>query len=159
MELNLYTVVITMVNFFILYLILKSFLFKPVLDFINNRTKSIEEQLNETKYNHEKSEALRMEYEKKLDDAEDKGREILDKYKQEADSVSEEIILKAKYEAKAIREKAINDAAGEMERAKEGIKKQIVTISILAASKAINKEIDEKKHHDMIMDFIDKVGI
>lgn len=159
MELNLYTVVITMVNFFILYLILKSFFFKPVLDFINNRTKSIEEQLNETKYNHEKSEALRMEYEKKLDDAEDKGREILDKYKQEADSVSEEIILKAKYEAKAIREKAKNDAAGEMERAKEGIKKQIVTISILAASKAINKEIDEKKHHDMIMDFIDKVGI
>lgn len=159
MELNLYTVVITMVNFFILYLILKSFLFKPVLDFINNRTKSIEEQLNETKYNHEKSEALRMEYEKKLDDAEDKGREILDKYKQEADSVSEEIILKAKYEAKAIREKAINDAVREMEMAKEGIKKQIVTISVLAASKAINKEIDEKKHHDMIMDFIDKVGI
>lgn len=159
MELNPYTVVITIINFFILYLILKGFFFTPVLDFINKRTKSIEEQINDTKQNYEKSEILRKKYEEKLDDAKGKGREILDRCKQEADSISEEIVLKAKKEAKSIREKAREDAEIEIKTVKDEIKRQIVTISIMAASKAIGEELDEKKHHDMIMKFIDKVGI
>ena len=53
----------------------------------------------------------------------------------------------------------IVDNSKEIEKAKEEIKNRIVELSLIAAAKAINDDLNEEKHHKLIMDFINKVGV
>lgn len=159
MDINLYTIAFTIINFIILYLFLKRFLFKKVQDFMTSRSNAVEKNIKNAKKNFEESSNLREESEKKLQAAQVEGRQIVAEYKSRANTLSDEIISEAKKEAEGILKRARVDAEREKEKAKEDIKEQIVTLSLLLASKSIREQLDEKKHHEIINDFLNEVGI
>lgn len=159
MDINLYTIAFTIINFIILYLFLRRFLFKKVQDFMESRSNAVEENINKAKKNSEESSNLKEEMKKKLQDAQVEGRRIVGEYKSRANALSEEIMSEAKKEAEGILERARVDVEREKEKARDEIKEQIVTLSLLAASKSIKEQLDEKKHREMINDFINEVGI
>lgn len=159
MDINLYTVAFTIINFIILYLFLRRFLFNRIQNFMADRSNAIEKNINTAKKNAEESTNLKKELKVKLQDAQAEGRRIVDEYKSRASSLSEEILNEAKKEADGILERARVDSEREKEKARAEIKEQIVTLSLLAASKSIRSQLDEKKHHEMINDFINEVGI
>lgn len=159
MDINLYTVAFTIINFLILFLFFRKFLFKRVQDFMYSRTSTIEENIRNAKNNLEESNNLKEESKKKLQNAKTEGRDIVEEYKSSANKLSQEMLSSAKKEAEGIIERARIDAEREKERAKEEIRSQIISLSLLVASKAIRVQLDEKKHHEMINDFIDEVGI
>ena len=66
MELNWSTFVLEIINFLILVWILKHFFYKPVLNVIARRRRSIENSLNDAYTLHEDAEALRVQYENRL---------------------------------------------------------------------------------------------
>jgi F-type H+-transporting ATPase subunit b len=159
MDINLYTVAFTIVNFIILYLFLRKFLFNRVQNFMISRSNAVEENISTAKKNVEESTNLKKEIKIKLQDAQVEGRRIVDEYKSRANTLSDEIVSEAKKEAEGILERARVDSEREKEKAKAEIKEQIVTLSLLVASKSIRSQLDEEKHHEMINDFINEVGI
>ncbi len=66
MELNWSTFLLEIINFLILVWILKHFFYKPVLNVIARRRRSIEKSLNDANTLHEDAEALRVQYENRL---------------------------------------------------------------------------------------------
>jgi len=74
LELNWSTFVLEIINFLVLVWILKRFLYKPVLDVIAARRKSIEDQLAESKSLREEAEALKQQYTGRLSEWEDEKR-------------------------------------------------------------------------------------
>jgi len=66
LELNWSTFLLEIINFLILVWILKHFFYKPVLNVIARRRRSIEESLNDANTLHEDAEALRVQYENRL---------------------------------------------------------------------------------------------
>lgn len=158
MEINLWTVIITIFNVVILYIYLKKKLFIPVTTFMENRTNTIENNIKTSVNKKKEAEELRKQYEEKLKELNEEGRKIVEEYKIKAQSIHDEIVEAAKKEADFIRQRAREDAELEMERAQDEIKKQIVSLSILAAAKAIERELDEEKHHALIREFINRVG-
>ena len=78
MELNWSTFVLEIINFLILVWILKRFLYKPVLDVIARRRAGIEQTLAEAKNLHEDAEALREQYEHRLQDWEQERQQARD---------------------------------------------------------------------------------
>ena len=66
MELNWSTFLLESINFLILVWILKHFFYKPVLDVIARRRRSIEKMLSDANTQHEDAEALRIQYENRL---------------------------------------------------------------------------------------------
>jgi F-type H+-transporting ATPase subunit b len=159
MDINLYTVAFTIVNFIILYLFLRKFLFNRVQNFMISRSNAVEENISTAKKNVEESTNLKKEIKIKLQDAQVEGRRIVDEYKSRANTLSDEIVSEAKKEAEGILERARVDSEREKEKAKSEIKEQIVALSLLVASKYIKAQLDEKRHHEMINDFINEVGI
>lgn len=151
-------VILTILNFIVLYLFLKHKFFQPVSDFIDKRRQAVENQIEDARKNLEKSNELKQEYINKIEDSKKEGKSILDEYKSRASSLSDEIIDEAKRDAESIRNRAKLDAEREIERAKDEIKNEIVNISLMAASKVIGEKLDEEKHHKMILDFIDRMG-
>jgi F-type H+-transporting ATPase subunit b len=66
LELNWSTFLLEIINFLILVWILKHFFYKPVLNVIARRRRSIEKSLNDAKTLHQDAEALRVQYQNRL---------------------------------------------------------------------------------------------
>lgn len=158
MNIDIATIIFTILNFLILYIFLKHKLFKGVSSFINTRRENIENQIKETESNLKSSREIKKSYEKSIENIQEEGKEMVKGYKDRADRISEDIIKEAKNEAAFIIERARKEAEREMGMAKDEMKRQIVYTSLLAASKIINEQLDEKKHHALIKEFIDSLG-
>lgn len=159
MEINLLTVLATIINFILLVLILRHFLFKPVNNILSSRETEIKEKITNTEENQRKAELLRLENEEKLKGAKEEGKTIVEDFKTKAEKLSDEIVTKAKEDAEFLLERARKDAEREREKAEEEIKTQAIDLAILLSSKALETSIDEQEHRRLIKDFIAKVGI
>ena len=151
-------VIAAIINFGILFLILKHFFFNKIGDFINQRKQEIENQYNQLEQEKNETEANKRESEENLNKSIAEGRRILEDYKQKAEKVYTQIVNDAKKEEKLIMERTRRELKNEKERAESEIKKQVVDLSIILTAKVLEKSIDEDEHRKLIEEFIDKVG-
>ena len=68
MELNWSTFVLEIINFLILVWLLAHFLYRPVMNIINNRRQEIQKTLDTAETVHNEAEALKRSYEERLDE-------------------------------------------------------------------------------------------
>lgn len=136
------------INFLIILFVLKRFLYKPLLDMLKKRQKTIEEGLKQ-------AEEARIT----LESAEEKEREILKKARITADSMLEEAKKEAETQAKKIEEEAkkeaesiIADAQKKIEISEKETEKKLATyVSKLAielitqSSKTLFSEKEQKE--------------
>lgn len=145
-------------NTVILFLILKKFLFQPVMGIIESREKDIRENLAKGESAKQEGMSFKNEYESKLSTATEQGQEIVKQATLRAEQKEAEIVSNAKTEANAIRQKANKDVEQERQKVMNEIKNDISDIALLAASKVIEKDIDKSKHKELINNFIKEVG-
>jgi F-type H+-transporting ATPase subunit b len=159
MEINPLTVLATIINFAILVLILRHFLFKPVSDTISSRESEIKNRIEKSEEDEKKAELLRLENEENLKNSRETGKAIVEDFKSRAERVSDDIVKQAKEEAEAMLERSRKDAEREREKARDEIKTEAIDLAILLSSKALETTIDEEEHRRLIKDFITKVGV
>lgn len=159
MEIEVSKIIATLINFLILFLILKHYLFKPVNNMIDKRQNEIIDKINKTDEDMKKAEALKTENDKILSGAKDEGKNIVEGYKLKAEQLSNDIVKGAKDEADTIIKRAKTEAERQMEKSADEMKSQIVDLAVLMSSKALGETINEDQHRRLINDFIAKVGI
>jgi F-type H+-transporting ATPase subunit b len=158
MEIDFGTIILSILNLGILYWFLKKYFFGKLTVFMNNRSENIENQIKLAATNLEEASAMKEQYDMQLKTADSEGKRIIEEFKLKAQKVSEDLLEEAKKDAGLIRERAKIDAEREMDKAKDEIKRQIITLSLLAASKSIGGQLDDEKHHVLIKEFISKAG-
>ena len=149
----------TIINFIILYAILRHFFFDKVNKVLTSRSEEINNKINSAEDNKKKAELLRIENEEKLNNAKLEGKKIVENFKVKADKISADIVNTANEEAGLIMERARVEAEREREKLKNEVKIQAVDLAILLSSKALEETIDEAQHRRLIENFIAKVGI
>lgn len=155
---ELVPVVLQLIATAILFVVLRHYLFKPVSEFLNQRKEKIEGELQDAKAKQEEAASLKKQYQLKIDDAKKEGQEIVEASKKRGDQLREDIIIEAKKEAENLVERARTEISREKEKAVEDLKAEVVTIAMMAASKVIDKNLDEAAHREMIGQFINEVG-
>lgn len=153
-----WTFVFQIINTFILFLILKKFLFKPVTEFMENREKEITDSIKEAENKNKDADDLKSEYLTKLKGAEEEGRQVVRDAAKRAEERASEILKSAEKEAELLKERATLDINREREKAINSLKDDIASIAMLAATKVIEKNLDEESHQDLVKNFIDEVG-
>ncbi len=153
-----WTFVFQIINTFILYLILKKFLFKPVTEFMANRENEIVETINHAENKNKEAEDLKSQYLTKVKGAEEEGRQIVRDAAKRAEERASSIVKTAESEAGQIKERATVDISREREKAINSLKDDIAAIAMLVASKVLEKDIDVKSHQDLVKNFIEEVG-
>ena len=145
-----YTILWQIFNMFIIYLLIRRYLYKPLVSFIENRRKGIEDDLDYAEQEKEEAQRLKEEYEKSIRAANQEAREILNKATKE----SEEIIAEGKREAKQQSEDMIARAHEELELKKEKmfqeLKDEIAAISVQIAERIIETKIDAALQRQLI---------
>lgn len=157
-EMNLGNIIAVMVNFLILLLIAKRFLFIPVSKILETRKQELESSFEQARKDKDEANRLKIENVEKLKLAKKEGKGIVEIYKQKAEKVSGELIEDAKKEAAIIIERSRVEVQREKEKAESEIKKQVIDLSLMLSEKALEQLIDEKEHRRLIEDFIFKVG-
>lgn len=158
MEISIPTMVATIINFGILLLILKHFLWDKIQNVIEERENYVADQLAQADEDSQKARLYLIENERILKSAKQEGKKIIESKKEKANNVYHEIIDEANKEAKNIMARADLEIKREKEKAQYEIKKQAVDLAIDLSAKAIEQKLGEEKQRELINDFITKVG-
>jgi F-type H+-transporting ATPase subunit b len=159
MEFQGSTIVMTLVNFVLIVLILKHFLWDKIKKAIEEREALIESTIMKADEDAEKARKFRIENERILKSAKEEGKKITEAKKQKADNIYKEIVEDAHKEAEIILNRARLEINREREKAEFELRAQAVDLAIMLSAKALEETIDEAKHRKLINDFINKVGV
>lgn len=153
---TLYQILFQLFNTMLMAFVLSKLLYKPVKEFMAKRKNGITTMISTTESKLKEADTLKVMYDKKLKDIEIERNEILDNAKKRAAEREKEIIEIAKQEAITIKNRSLTEIEREKEKAKDEMKKQIIEISSLMASRFVkdnmNDEIQNKLFNDVIKD-------
>lgn len=158
LRINVEEMIMVLISTFLIVLICKKFFWNYLKDYLAKREQFIQSQLDESASRLQESELLKQEYEKKISNAKDEAKSIIDSAQANAKREADEIISNAKKEATATKEKAAQDIKYEQEKAKKEMHKQISDVSFAIAHKIIKDDVDEKTHQKYVDEFINEAG-
>ena len=107
-EINI-NLVFTIINLIVLYLLMKKFLFGPILNVMEQRKNMIDQQFASAKDTEEQAYELKGKYEDALKSAKDESMRIVNQAKDEAKVQAERIVKDANTQAGAMLDKAKAD--------------------------------------------------
>ena len=155
---NLWQIIVSLLNLVILFLLIKKFLYQPVKNVLKSRQDKIDEKNNQAEAYLSEAQKTKADLEAKLNDSENKADEILNEATLNAQRRGEKIVSDAHDEAETIIRQAKTNAELEMKKAESEIKNQIVDVSFELSKKIIEREIKEEDHHKLIDTFISNIG-
>lgn len=158
LNINFFTALFTLANTVALFLVLKKFLFKPVMKMIADRQQEIDEMYAGADEAKAQAKALRSEYEQKLSAAQETSDRLVKEAMARGQSREEEIIRQANREADAIRSKASADIAQEKKKAINEAKDEISVIAMAIAGKVVGRELTADDQMSLVDSFIDELG-
>lgn len=153
------TVILTVLNFILLIAVLSAILWKPMIKFLDDRAKVIDESLKLAEENRLRAEQMQIEHDQILKEARLKATEIVDNAMSSASVESREYIAQSKAQAHAIVESAKKEIKLEAERIKQELRKDVASMTIGLAEKVLSREIKEADHHELISKNLDTMGV
>ena len=148
----------TAISFVILLVLLLKVAYKPITKALKRREDTIRDSLEEAKKTRESAEALLEDYKKQLAQAREEAHKILSEGKTLGENVKKEIIQKAHEESNQIVKRAQEEIEFQKEKALMDLKERIADLTIMAASRVIEKSLDKKDHEQLLEEYISKVG-
>ena len=140
---NFWTALFTLLNTLTIFFVARHFLFRPVMKIIKDRQKEIDGMYSDADTAKGEANAMRIEYQHKLADAQATSDRIVKEAVARGQSRQEEIIRQAQQEASAIMDKASADIELERKKAINDAKNEISGIAIAIAGKVVGRELNE----------------
>lgn len=155
---NFWTALFVLLNTLTIYFVAKKFLFKPVMEMIQNRQQEIDDMYAEADAAKANAEAMEAEYKSRLADAQETSDTLVKEAMARGKNREEEIVRQANREADAIREKATQDIAREKQKALNDAKDEISSIALEIAGKVIGESMDGEKQQKLVDNFLAELG-
>lgn len=152
------TIILTLLNTLILFLVLKHLLFDKVNKVLEDRKNDISTAYDNADKAQAEAEKLQQEYTERISNAKQESAQIITEATRKAQQRSDEIISEAKSEASGIMDKAYVEIEREKKKAVNEIKDEITDIAFEAAKKVVEKELNQQDNERLIEEFINSVG-
>lgn len=155
---DIWTALFVLLNTVTMFLVLKHYLFQPVLKIIKDRQDEIDSIYREADQAKASADALEAEYQQKLSVAAETSERIVKEAVERGQSREEEIIRQANLEAAAIMDKAAADIAQEKKKALNDAKDEISGLAMAIAEKVVGHALTDGDQADLVEKFIDELG-
>ncbi len=154
---NLGYLLVQVFNFLIVFVILAAWMYKPLLNMMQQRRETIARGLEDARIASEARENAEKEAEEILAKAQQESGKIVREATERGEQVRVEIKEAAETEIVKLREEATADAQQEKEKILGDLRGQVAALSIAAAQKVIGESLDEKRQRALIDDFFSGV--
>ena len=132
------------INFLILIVLLRAFLYKPVLNMLNARKERIAQSMKDAERVSAAAREAEADKAKVLEVARREAQEIRAQATRDAEKIAQDVRSRAETEATDIRMKAQADAQKQAELALADANKQIADLAIMATEKLLGRELEKK---------------
>ena len=148
----------TVFNLLLLFILLRIFLFKPVLGMIEKRKNTIASALSDADQKNADAVALKAQYENSLKDTKQEYVRIVSEAKERAQGQYDQIIEKAHTDATQIVQQANAAAQADRERMMKDARGELAEVALAAASKLLGTTVDAKTNQAMLDAFLAEAG-
>ena len=145
-------------GFLILVWILGRFAWGPIVTQLEARRQKIADDFAEAERRQKAADDLKLKYEQDLRGIEAQARVRLQGAVAEGQKVASEMRAQAQLDAQDRLARAEDEVMREREKAKEMLKEQVVSLSIVTAEKILKTKLDDPAQRKMAAQFIDEVG-
>ena len=128
------------VNFFILLFILWKFVYRPVLDMLEKRSKTIEKGVRDAKQSEEQLKKIEELREKKFAEAEAKIGKMFEQAKSDAEIMKKDIVAAANAQAEDLLRRARIQIEEEKQKMVQDVKKEVAGFIVMATGKLLERE-------------------
>ena len=158
LNINVFTALFTLVNTVVLFVVLKKFLFLPVMKMITDRQQEIDDLYADADTAKQQAQQLKAQYETKLSEAQQTGDRLVKEAMARGQQRQEEILRQANVDADAILRKAEADIAREKKKAVNEAKSEIAGLAMDIAGKVVERSLNGDDHAALVDQFINQLG-
>lgn len=144
--------------FLILIMLLRKFAWGPLMNMMEKRENYVASEIEQAEQSRAEAEKAAKEAADQLNNVRQEAQKIVEDAKNAGVKQEKDIIESARLEADRIKQQAQADIQNEKEQAIQALQAQVASLSVLVASKVIEKEIDEQDQKAFIEDYIKEVG-
>jgi len=154
---NLGYLLVQIISFIIALLILRAWVYRPVLNLLDRRRKTIAQGLEDARLAAEARANAEKEAQRILTEAQQEAATKLREASERAEEVAREVRAAAEREVVKLRETASAEATAERDRVLADLRGHVAALAIAAAQKVVGEALDEKRHRALIDDFFSGV--
>lgn len=147
-----------LIMFLILMALLKKFAWGPLMGIMKQREDHIANEINSAEQSRTEAHKLVEEQRNLLKEARTEAQGLIENAKKQGDLQREEIIALARTEAERLKESAKLEIDQQKEKAVAAIREQVASLSVLIASKVIEKELSVEDQEKLINEYIQEGG-
>lgn len=156
------TAVWTIINLIIAYIVLKHFVFKPIIRLLNKRRETVLSELEDAANKTATAQALLTEATKRIENSKNEASVIMSDARVQAEKQSQTIVNAARAEAITVVDRASEDAKRMHNAMLDQMRDEVADLAIAIATKVVGSIIDDthqKEMSDRIMDETLKVEV
>jgi len=154
---NFGLLIVQIIAFFIVFLTLNAWVYKPMLDMMETRKNKIAQGLEDARVAAEARKDAEKDAAKIIAAAQAEAGKVVREATDRAASAGKDVKAAAEAEAVKAREAAIAEAEIERNRILGDLRGQVATLALAAANKLIGEALDEKKQYILIDEFFSGV--
>jgi F-type H+-transporting ATPase subunit b len=157
-DINGGVIIWTVVIFVILLALLWRLGYPALLRMVEERERRIQKQLDDAEKANAEAQRLLEEHRKQIATARAEAQEILAKAKAVSQKERETLLAKAREEYDALLARARKDIDAEKEKAIQALRREAVDLSIAAASRVIEANLDSDANRRLVSEFLESLG-
>ena len=144
----------TVINLIIFFVLMKVFLFKPIKKTMEKRQELIQKQFKDAADTQAAADEKMADYEKRIANADDEAKKIVDDAKVSAKAEYGKIIDRATVDAARMKKDAQKQIDAEIQSARRSAKEDIASLAMEAAEKVVKKSLSKEDHLALINESI-----
>ena len=158
LELQVSTIVFTVINLLILYVVLKKVLFGRVNRVLQARADLIQQNLSGAEQEKAQADELKAEYEQKLARAHAEAAEIVAQAKTRGAQEYQAIMDQAQDEVRRTQAQAQAQNQADREEMLRSARREVAQLAVMAAAKVAQRELDEQSDRAIAEQFLAEAG-
>jgi F-type H+-transporting ATPase subunit b len=147
----------TILTFLVLVGLLTKFAWRPLLEALERRQKTIAQALEDAQHARHELERLQRESQQMLQTARHEADAIISRSRSDAEALREELKQKSRAEAATIVKNAERQIQQETARAIQQIRQEAVDLSVTIASKILRRQVSKEDNEALIEETIKQV--
>ena len=133
------------ISFLILFLLLKKFLYSPIVKMLEDRAEKIKSSLETAERVKEEAEQTTAANETLMIKAREESQAFISEAREQAKKIKESELEKSKVQIESERKRALDE-----------IRSEFSGLAISAAEKIVEREVNENNHKEIIQSFLEK---
>lgn len=155
--LNLGYLFVQIFNFAIIFVVLRAWIYKPVMGLLEKRRMAIAQGLEDARIAAEARENAEKEAQRIISEAQNKASQVVREAAERAEEAGKDIITAVEADAAKKRDEARAEADREKERILGDLREQVASLAIAAAGRIIGESLDQQRQHALIDEFFSGV--